>query len=55
MSVAEEHFETDGFPQVWLLPFLYFGYVFELYNAYTLYTIHSTMPDVSTNFLSIKK
>jgi len=40
---------------VWLLPFLYFGYIFELYNAYTLYTIHSTMPDASWHvfFLSL--
>ena len=25
---------------VWLLPFLYFGYLFEIYNAYALYFIY---------------
>ena len=25
---------------VWLLPFLYFGYLFEIYNAYALYYIY---------------
>ena len=25
---------------VWLLPFLYFGYLLEIYNAYVLYYIY---------------
>ena len=25
---------------VWLLPFLYFGYLLEIYNAYVLYFIY---------------
>jgi len=32
---------------VWLLPFLYFGYLFELYNAYTLYHIYYTCEDAT--------
>jgi len=32
---------------VWLLPFLYFGYLFEIYNAYALYFIYIQFPDAT--------
>merc|ERR1712088_778984 len=32
---------------VWLLPFLYLGYLFEIYNAYALYYIYIQFPDAT--------
>lgn len=32
---------------VWLLPFLYFGYLFELYNAYVLFHIYQERTDAT--------
>lgn len=37
---------------VWLLPFLYFGYIFELYNAWTLYWIYQTQASSSWHVLA---
>lgn len=38
---------------VWLLPFLYFGYIFELYNAYVLFHIYQDRADATWHVAAI--
>jgi len=38
---------------VWLLPFLYFGYALEVYNAYTLYHIYYTQEDATWHLAAL--